>query len=62
MGKDKAVVFYCAPDEQNVQAHFWDGATGLLCRPPIGSVSTERAKCPRHVAEADRVAMRARKR
>jgi hypothetical protein len=62
MQKDKpAVIFYCVPDEMNVQAHFWDGASGLLCRPPKGSVSTERGKCPRHQAESTRAPMRSRK-
>jgi hypothetical protein len=53
MGADKKqVFFYCVPDIEKVQSHFWDGASGLLCRPPKGTASIERACCQRHRDEA----------
>jgi hypothetical protein len=59
MASDKAdVVFYCVPDDLGAQAHFWDGKSGLLCRPPKGTVSVERVRCARHREEADRKAAR----
>jgi len=48
------VVFYCVPDELGAQSHFWNGESGLLCRPPKGAVAVGRARCSRHRAEAEK--------
>jgi hypothetical protein len=47
-------IFFCVPDVQGVQAHYWDGVSGLLCRPPKGEVPAERALCQRHRSEAEK--------
>ncbi len=59
MIRDKElIVFYCVPDDIGAQAHFWNGETGFLCRPPKGAVQVDRARCSRHREEADRTAAR----
>jgi hypothetical protein len=47
------LIFYCRPDERGIGAHYWDGNTGLLVRPPKAKSPAESARCPRHVHEAD---------
>jgi hypothetical protein len=60
MKHDQAPVFYCVPDELGAQAHFWDGDSGLLCRLPKGTVAVQRARCPRHLLEAQKAAGRSK--
>lgn len=62
MKHDQTMFFYCVPDELGAQAHFWNGESGLLCRPPKGTVAVERARCPRHLVEAEKAVGRARRR
>jgi hypothetical protein len=53
-GDKDRVIFYCVPDDIGAQAHFWDGETGFLCRPPKGSVQVERVCCSQHHHVADK--------
>jgi len=61
MTRDKATVLYCVPAELGAQAHFWDSVSGFGCRPPKGTVTVERACCPRHREEPERQVARAGK-
>jgi len=56
------LVFYCVPDDLGAQAQFWEGNSGLLCRPPKGAIQAERARCSRHQREADERAGRGKAR
>jgi hypothetical protein len=62
MKHDQAEVFYCVPDKMGAQAHFWDGDSGLLCRPPKGAAPAKRARCRRHLAEAEKAVGRSKRR
>jgi hypothetical protein len=62
MNRNKAKVFFCVPDALGAQAHYWEGESGLLCRPPKGMVSVERARCRRHREETERATARSKRR
>jgi len=61
MNRNKAKIFFCVPDALGAQAHYWDGESGLLCRPPKGMVSVERVRCRRHREENERPAARSKR-
>ena len=59
--EDRLNVAVCVPAELGAQAHFWDSVSGFGCRPPKGTVTVERARCPQHRDEPQRNVARAGK-